>query len=211
MPAQDLENLYLRFVDGGDTSAFSELFDRAAPDLRGLALNLAGDRHVADDLLQETFLTAIQRSDSWSRGQPVMPWLVRVLVHRARNERRQSSRRPEVDQLVRRPVPPPEDRVAAAELRDIVEQAIEELPVRLRCVVEARLLRSANPKEIAAELGITIAAMRARLRRGLQRLREILPEGLVSGRAAPMGWTPRRTSAIDECRQPDSARTSSSR
>lgn len=64
MSPPDLETLYLRFVDGGDARAFTELFDRASPDLRGLALNLAGDRHVADDLLQETFLTAIQRRDS---------------------------------------------------------------------------------------------------------------------------------------------------
>ena len=79
-------------------AALGRCFDRAAPELLGLARRLVGSDR-ADDVLQETFLAAIERPGSYERGRPLMPWLVGVLVNRARVARFDRDRVPDEERL----------------------------------------------------------------------------------------------------------------
>src|SRR5438552_15065794 len=71
----------LRQVEGGDGSAFSELVDRHGRYLHGIAFALSGNQADAEDLVQETFVAAL---NARFRGESsVRTWLVKVLVRRA--------------------------------------------------------------------------------------------------------------------------------
>ena len=74
--------LFLRWRDRGDAAALAELFDRAAPELLRLALHLC--RHAADaeDVLQATFLAAIESAQRFQRSHRVLPWLTGPLPER---------------------------------------------------------------------------------------------------------------------------------
>ena len=88
MAETELETLYERFAQRGDVGALAEVFDRVAPELLRLARWLVRDRHRAEDLVQETFLVALERPGTFDRSRPLTPWLVGILVNRARTARR---------------------------------------------------------------------------------------------------------------------------
>ncbi|MCA8965205.1 MAG: hypothetical protein KDC48_09970, partial [Planctomycetes bacterium] len=84
--------LFLRYRDRGDAAALAAVFDRTAPELLRLALHLCRDLGDAEDLLQATFLAAIESAPRFERGKKVMPWLTGILVNRAHGERRRRRR-----------------------------------------------------------------------------------------------------------------------
>lgn len=66
----DAESLFLRFVESREPSHLGAVFDLVADDICRVALHLAADVVEADDLVQATFLTAIERAASYQRGRP---------------------------------------------------------------------------------------------------------------------------------------------
>jgi len=179
MADERLELLYQHFALRGDVAALAEVFDRTAPELRNLARRLVGDAHAAEDLVQETFLTAIQRPASFDPQRKLGPWLVGILVNRAREVRRQEARVIEPERLDAQGVSPPDVEAARREHQDAVNAAVRELPASLRVVVEAKLAGT-DSRSLATQLGISYGAVRVRLSRGLARLRRVLPAGLAS-------------------------------
>ena len=93
------EQLFERFRRDGDAKALGDLFDRVAPTLLRAALHLARDPASAEDLLQSTFLRAIEVRDSWDPTRPLLPWLFGILQNRARHERWQRERAPDPTRL----------------------------------------------------------------------------------------------------------------
>ena len=70
MTKRTLESLYRSFLEEGDVDALAAVFDRVAPDLLRLARRLARDHAPAQDLVQETFLTALERPDTYDASRP---------------------------------------------------------------------------------------------------------------------------------------------
>lgn len=180
MTKPTLESLYRSFREEGDVSALSAVFDRVAPDLLRLARRLVRDRNQAQDLVQETFLTALERPGTYDPERPLRPWLVGILVHRARDERRRTGRPLDSDRLAPRAAATPPEAATASEFRDAVMKAVDQLPPKLRAVVQGRLVEERESGELAEELGLSPGALRVRWHRGLRRLRESLPVGLQS-------------------------------
>ena len=178
---QTLEQLYSRFASEGDVAALAEVFDRVAPDLERLARRLSSDRNQAADLVQATFLTAMERPGTFETGRPLRPWLLGILVHRASAERRMAARPIEPERLSQREVEAPLATLGAAEFRSAVARAVDELPESMRQVVAGRVLEERDASELAEELAISQGALRVRLHRGLERLRRSLPAGLATG------------------------------
>jgi RNA polymerase sigma factor (sigma-70 family) len=184
MADRTLETLFARYSQGGDIDALAEVFDRVAPDLERLARRLVADRHRADDLVQATFLTALERPGTFEAGRALRPWLLGILVNRASVDRRKAERTPEVDRLEPREVESPLAATSESETREVVARAIADLPPKLRRVVEARLIEETDTATLAEELAISRGALRVRLHRGLERLRRALPPSLATVFAA---------------------------
>lgn len=180
MTHRTLEKLFARFSSEGDLDALAEVFDRVAPDLERLARKLTPDRNRAADLVQATFLTALERPGTFEEGRALRPWLLGILVHRASADRRLAARPIEPDRLTQREVETPVAALDASEFRTAVSSAIGELPANLRVVLEGRLLEDKDAGALAEELAISRGALRVRLHRGLERLRSILPPSLAT-------------------------------
>lgn len=180
MAKNDPETLLERYATDGDVGALAQLFDGLAPDLTRLATQLVGDAHLAEDIVQETFLTVVERPEAYDRTRPLKPWLIGILVNRARTARRRLGRNPEPDLLVEREVATPDQELGHAETLEELDRALAELPDSLRAVVEARLAGE-DPASLAERLGLSRGALRVRLHRGLQRVRALLPASLATG------------------------------
>ena len=98
------EQLFELFRKGGKPKHLAEVFDRTAPELLRVALHLAPGPALADDLVQDTFLTAIEQARTWDASRPLLPWLMGILTNLARYAKRQQRRGLDAERL-RRPRP----------------------------------------------------------------------------------------------------------
>lgn len=182
MPADDRQ-LFRRFRDHGDVAALSELFDRTAPALLRLAMHLSRDASAAEDLVQSTFLRAIEARDDWDPQRPPLPWLCGILQNRARHDRWQRNRVPDAARLNVSSPPDPARTAEGAELDAAVDAAIAELPEAYRTVLRLHLLYGHEPAAIAHALERPPGTVRSQLARGLEALRRLLPSGFAGATA----------------------------
>jgi DNA-directed RNA polymerase specialized sigma24 family protein len=128
MNLQELEADFERFRRAGDVRALGRAFDAAAPRLLAVARHLASSKHEAEDLLQATFLTAIEKRESWDMARPLLPWLLGILANEARTQRTRRVRRAEVEPIEVADERGPELPARERELAGAVELALERLP-----------------------------------------------------------------------------------
>lgn len=166
----------------------AELFDLAAPGLLLFARRLTrGDTARAEDLLQQTFLRAIEKADTFQAGAPVLPWLSAILANEARASFRSAARRRRRERefaglfLATEAAASTEREVESREAEQALGEALEKLPNSLRNAVELRLLHGLPPRAIAASLGVPVETIRTRVRRGRALLRGLLPKGVRGG------------------------------
>ncbi|MCC6408581.1 MAG: RNA polymerase subunit sigma, partial [Planctomycetes bacterium] len=88
--SETLESAFERFRRHGDTSALAVVFDRTAPELLRVARHLMRSRDDAEDVLQSTFLTVIERAATFDATRRLEPWLFGILVHHAQAARARS-------------------------------------------------------------------------------------------------------------------------
>jgi RNA polymerase sigma-70 factor (ECF subfamily) len=184
MSDRHLDRLFQRFRARGDASALAELYDHVAPELLRISRHLVRDASEAEDVLQSTFLAAIEAADSYDETRRVLPWLVGILARQAGLARRKRRREIEPDRIVRRPEVDPQIRAAEAEFSHDLERALHELPERYREVLRLCLHEGLRPFEIAARLGRAPGTVRMQLQRGLKLLRRGLPLGYAAAGGA---------------------------
>jgi len=157
----------------GDTESFEVLYDRYAPAVARFAWSVSPTADAAQDVLQETFLTAWdkRRSIRLVDGSP-LPWLLTTCRHHARNRARRERRWLELLELREESIAAdPGSGEAADDLRWAME-AVAGLPVGERVVTELCLLQGYSYREAAERIGVSEAAVGKRLQRARARLRE---------------------------------------
>lgn len=184
-PDRPLEALFADYRRDGDPAAWAELFDRAAPELLRVACHVARDLPSAEDLVQQTFLTALEAAESFDARRRVVPWLLGILANHARAARRRSARQLEWSELPGRSLESRADAVPkAAHLRELdsrIERELAQLAEPYREVARRALRRDEKPAQIALALGRAPGTVRVQLHRALELLRQRLPRGAALG------------------------------
>lgn len=184
MRDRTVDRLFERFRARGDVSALGDVFDATADELLRVATSLTRDLPEAEDLLQATFVTAIERARHWDREQRLVPWLCGILVRHAHARRRERLRQVDVERLERPPERSPIAWVSDAEFARELERALESLESADRELLTAYLRDGKEPIELARERGLAPGTARMRVHRGLERLRKALPAGFALGAGA---------------------------
>ncbi len=179
MRDRKLDRLFDRFRRKGDASALGKVFDTTAPELMEVAVHLTRDPGEAEDLVQATFLTAIEKANDYDADRRLVPWLVGILVRHAHALRRKRARELDEDRLPPGGTTDPSDEAQASELRDSIEEALAGLPENYRSVLEPYLLRGERAVDIARASGRSPGTVRVQIRRGLVEFRRALPAGLA--------------------------------
>lgn len=73
MDEQELQEYFVPFRDRRDAAALGKVFDQLAPGLLKVARHLTWDRTLAEDLLQATFLTAMEKASIFDESRPLRP------------------------------------------------------------------------------------------------------------------------------------------
>ena len=183
-------------LQAGDESAFVELVRRYQVRLLHLAEATVGNRAVAEEVCQDTWLAVARGVERFEGRSSFKTWLFRILVNRARTSARREQRagRPDDDLVERfdasgawRTPPEPwsdrvDDRLVAGTLAQRVHALLPALPEHQRQVVTLRDVEGLAPVEVATVLGITDGHQRVLLHRGRALLRDLLTVEMGSDR-----------------------------
>ena len=152
--------------------------------VRGLARALVGGDHDVDDVVQETWLAALGASGSAVRKP--RSWLASIARRRAArlHRTRASLDKRHAEAAPAGEVQPPDERAARREIIQRVSVAVASLPAHYQDALVLRYYEALPPREVARRLEVPVETARTRIRRGLERLREILDEEHDGGRAA---------------------------
>jgi RNA polymerase sigma-70 factor (ECF subfamily) len=180
----------------GDERAFEELVRTAGGALLATARRMLGREEDAQDALQEAFLSAFKSLGSFEGGARLSTWLHRIVINACLMKLRSRRRRPEVaiedllptfiaDGHQTRSNTPwretGEDEAQRREVRGLVHACIERLPGDFRTVLVLRDIEEVDTREAAELLGITAAAVKTRLHRARQALRQLLDPYFAKG------------------------------
>ena len=140
--------------------------------LRPMARALVHDEHLAEDVLQETYIAALNRPP---REAPLGAWLSQVLRNVVRMQARKEGRRVAREERVARRESEPASEPSASDLLELrleLTHALLELREPYRSTLILRFYDDLSPNEIALAEGIPAATVRVRLKRGLDELRD---------------------------------------
>jgi RNA polymerase sigma factor (sigma-70 family) len=166
----------------GDEHAYGELVHA----YQGIAFRIAylvvGNAAEAEDAAQDGFVKAYRALHRFRTGEPLRPWLLKIVANEARNRRRASTRR---DALTLRATtesssgeaaPSPEAALLSGEKRGELLGAVNGLREEDRLVIACRYFLELSERESAHVLGWRRGTFKSRLSRALGRLRAELEE-----------------------------------
>ena len=167
-----------RALAGGDEAEFSAFAARDGGQLLGFAFLLVGNRHDAEDLVQQALL---RTAGHWraARRSPVgysRTVLLNLVRDRWRTRQRQSAETLSSDLTA---LPSPVDAAGAVLDRQLLLRACRLLPLQQRAVLVLRFWEDRSVEETAAMLGCTAGTVKSQTHRALARLRDALAD-LVS-------------------------------
>lgn len=169
-------------VMAGNQEALATLVTRYHSALLGYLCRLVGgDRPLAEDLVQETFLRVL-RQRTRHPGRPFKPWLYTIATNLARDyfksaavrQRWQEGNDEETLRQLSDSTPGPEACALAAEQGSEVAAALAQLGEEYRTVLLLRFYQGLSLNEIAEALQIPLGTVKWRLSMGVHRLRAIL-------------------------------------
>ena len=165
------------YTDASSAAAqqrFSDLVSRYGKDLDRYAYWLAGNKHTAEDLVQETLLRAWRSLDKLQNPKAIKGWLLTIL--RRENARRFERYQPQESGI------PVEDVGAERKHYDtsteafVLRQALEDLPAEYRDPLILQVVHGYSQQEIADCMGLSSAGVGTRLFRARKKLRDAMGE-----------------------------------
>jgi len=162
----------------GDISALQEMYDLYKKDMMTLATGLLFDKTMAEDALHEVFTKLIGLQGRMRIKSTLRGYLLQAMANEARTLNRIKDRRNSVDRSELHSSPPdverPDDAAEYTERCQRLKLALAELPYEQREVVLLRHYGQVKFKAIAKCQGVSMSAVQARYRYGLNRLRSLL-------------------------------------
>lgn len=171
----ETDNALVQRVQAGDKSAFDLLVLKYQHRVLKLVSRFVNDSAEAEDVAQEAFLKAYRALASFRGDSAFYTWLYRIAINTAKNALVAHRRRPvdfdldlqDPDQYERqarlRDDDTPEGVVLTDEIRQVVEQAMAQLPEDLRTAIVLRELEGLSYEEIATAMDCPVGTVRSRI------------------------------------------------
>lgn len=175
----DEQEIIKRCLDG-DGERYALLVDRYKDMAYNIAYRMVGDGDIAEDMAQESFISAYGALEEFRQGAKFSSWLYRIVVNKCKDYLRAGRETVPVDDMS--DILPagdrtPEQAASARQTGDVLQKALNALPVEYRDVIVLKHLEELDYQEIAAILGVTVNALKVRAHRGREMLKQLL-EGM---------------------------------
>lgn len=162
----------------GEAAALEPLIRRHHDDLMRFLYHLTGNRTIAEDVFQETFLQIHLSSGTFDNTRRFKPWLFTIAANKARDQLRKNARRRTLDldapvggdgdqgtfiDLMQIEGLTPAETVDTAERDAQVQQAVQEMPLMLREILLLGYFQKMSYSQIADALDIPLGTVKSRL------------------------------------------------
>ncbi len=189
------DDAILAALRAGVRSATEDLVRLHGPRLFAVANRILRDSHLAEDCVQEAFISALANIDQFVGRASFAAWLRRIVVNQALMKLRSRKRMneqpidpllPEFDNSGCRIEPPwtapmsPEEIVARNDLRALILARIDDLPETYRVILQLRDIEELTTAEVAEALQLSEANVKVRLHRARAALKKLL-EPILKG------------------------------
>lgn len=163
-------------MQADDTEAFRALVERHIDRAYALALRMTRNAADAEDVAQDAFIRTWQHRHAWQSGRAKFStWLYRVIVNRCIDLQR--SPRGQCIEEVPEPADEAEDVVSTLHRRQVfgqLDEALARLPAQQRAALALSYYEEMSNGEIAEIMGTSVSAVESLLKRGRQKLRDLL-------------------------------------
>jgi len=166
----------------GEKAAFEQLVIRHQELVFSLAYKLTGNREMANDVAQESFIRAWKAIEKFRGDSTFSTWIYRITVNTAWTLRKKAKKHNTLniddtyEPIVIDEKKDPELVAINSDLSSVLVNALDKLPIEQRIIVELKNIEGRSHKEIADYLDISVTAAKVRLHRAHQKLRIILEE-----------------------------------
>jgi len=161
-----------------DHNALSDLYDQFGSYVFGLAARVIGDRHAAEDVTQEVFLSLWERPEAFEPARGRLRTFLGTLAHGRAVDvvRREEARRRRAarDAATTMPIPDVGELAMAIVTAEQVRAEVNRLPADQRAAIELAYFGGRTYRQVAAELGIPEGTAKSRMRLGLGRIAQAL-------------------------------------
>ena len=180
------DELLVRRSQAGDRAAFEQLVRQTARLVYARVYLDTADRHRAEDLVQETFLTAWRRIGQVTEPAGFRTWLLAVAksvttdAHRRDARKKRAGPRPDVPdaasaaEFVADDAPTPAEAAERREARERLLRVLRGLPEEYGLPLTLRYIAGADYDTIGRQLGLSNGSLRGLLNRGMAKLRDAM-------------------------------------
>src|SRR6267143_6771745 len=171
----------------GDRKAFEELYNLYHRRLARFLTRLTKRYDVAEEVINDTFYIVWRKAGAFRGDSQPSTWILGIAYRKARNALRSSARRGEQNLEAESLPLMSEEPFRTEELRDWLEQALEQLPVEQRLGVELCYELGYSCEEIATIMGCPVNTVKTRLFHARAKLQKLLPQLAGVSATAPRG------------------------
>lgn len=183
---RQLEADLLARIAAGEEAAFAKLYDRFSPGLFSLVMKMVRDEKEAEDVLQEGFSHIWRRASTYDPlRSSAFTWAVMILrnkaIDRLRIRQRQQRTVDCVTEEFAHSVDAAEQTTEVVDRREdgaLVRSALREIPADQKAAIELAFFAGLTHEQIAEKLDAPLGTIKARIRRGLLKLRDCLKEAV---------------------------------
>jgi RNA polymerase sigma-70 factor (ECF subfamily) len=190
--AAQSESQIVAAAKAGDRQAFRAIMQRHNQHLFRVARGLMGEDAEAEDVLQEAYVRAFEHFAGFRGDAAVATWLTRIVINEAKGRLRSRKPTVEIEEVETaqkggevigfpgRGAASPEADAAQAQIRRLLESAVDQLPPPFRVVFILREVEELSVEETAAQLDLKPETVKTRLHRARRLLRTALASKLQS-------------------------------
>lgn len=206
------EAVLVSLAQQGDREAFRAIMQRCNQRLFRIARGIVRDDLEAEDVLQEVYTLAFAAIGSFRQDASLITWLTRIAINEARGRLRRRHIHVDLDEVeaeqnagaevfmfpTGQGVDSPESEAGRAQVRRMLEQAVDTLPEPFRLVFIMRDVQECSIEETADTLGLRPETVKTRLHRARRLLRQALDEKLASTMSEAFPFLGRRCERITD-------------
>jgi RNA polymerase sigma-70 factor (ECF subfamily) len=175
----------LKAIGSRDRDSFARLYDRYSAILFSISVRVVNDTELAEDVVQDVFFQIWEKAATYDpgRGKP-LTWAITLTRNKSIDRLRSVQRRYRLHDEVKE-----ETKTTAAvadfesarkleyrEKREIIRNAVRQLSKEQRQAIEMAFFSGLTQNEVAEQLGQPLGTIKARIRRGMMKLRDLLEE-----------------------------------
>lgn len=206
------DNALVALVRGGRREAFRHIMQRCNQRLFRIARSVIGEDAEAEDVLQESYLRAYRKLDTFRGDSALLTWLTSIVLNEARGRLRKRHTMVGLEQIDESPMDThqiiqfpsrfgsedPAVSAARLQIRHLLEQAIDELPDAFRTVYVMREIEECTVEETASQLAIKPETVKTRLFRARRLLRASLHGTLAATMSDAFPFMGRRCARVTD-------------